>query len=192
VFAVATDRESGPNIDIHTVDSTHFVLVYSGGSKTPYGQIRSYLVTGTTISLVDSAVLITAPIEYPDMILLQSGWIMITYRNSSGYNAIQVFQIDPSYNVESISSATAYTAYTNNQNSFIEINDTHYLLAFTNPASSDGYVRTISSSGIGSLTPQIYVDGSWEEVVGMQIYVDGSWEDVTDTQLYQNSVWRDT
>jgi len=137
------------------IDSTHFILAYTGSSD--YGYIKTFSIDGSyDITQVDSLTHNTAYTGYNSLVKIDSTHFMLAYSGSGADGFIKTFSIDGSYNniteIDVLEHDTVEGVY----NSLVIIDSTHAILAYRG-SGSDGYIKTFSiepSVSIPTVTTQ--------------------------------------
>ena len=127
------------------IDSTHFILAYTGDDD--YGYISTLSIDGSyNISSLDNLEHGTEQSEFNSIVKIDATHFMLAYDSGTDWDgAIKVFSIDGSYEITQVNSMTHSTQGLF-QNSLVQIDATHYMLAYPIEGGY-GYLKTFIVSG---------------------------------------------
>jgi len=137
------DNRYGAYNSLVKIDSTHFILAYTGAYYD--GFIKTFSIDASyNITEIDSLEHDSHNGEYNSLVMIDSTHFILAYAgyNDDGY--IKTFSIDSSYNITEIDSLEHDTSQ-GIYNSLVKIDSTHFILAYS--VSGNGYIKTFSIDG---------------------------------------------
>jgi len=137
------------------IDSTHYILAYSGTDANGYIKTFSVDAGSDTITELDSLEHDTINGTYNSLVMIDSTHFMLAYRGDDGDGYIKTFSIDGSYvitQIDVLEHETTDCLF----NSLVKIDDTHFMLAYRGP-DFDGFVKTFS------------IDGSYDNITQIDV-----------------------
>ena len=134
------DTDNGIYNSLVMIDSTHFILAYTGDDGDGY--IKTFSIDGSYDNITEIDVLVhnTSYGSYNSLVKIDSTHFILAYKGDNDYGFIKTFSINSSYEITQIDSLehdTSYGAY----NSLVKIDSTHFILAYTGNG-TDGYIKT--------------------------------------------------
>jgi WD40 repeat protein len=135
------DTSNGAYNSLVKIDSTHFILAYTGIDYDGY--IKTFSIDGSyNITEIDSLEHDTGNGQYNSLVQIDSTHFILAYRGPDDDAFVKTFEIDESYEITELQILEHDTS-DGTYNSLVKIDSTHFILAY-NGNENDGYVKTFS------------------------------------------------
>jgi len=141
------DTVDGGGGSLVMIDSTHFILAYTGAAYDGY--IKTFSIDGSydNITQIDVLEHDTLNGTYNSLVMIDSTHFILAYAGDGFDGYIKTFSIDGNYDniaqIDSLEHDTANGTY----NSLVMIDSTHFILAYEGGSWPYGYIRTFSIDG---------------------------------------------
>jgi len=152
------DTNSATSTSLAVIDSTHFAIAYQGISTDGYIKTFSVDSGGDNITEIDELEHdITSGAEN-SLTKVDATHLTLAYYGSSSWNGrLKVFTLDGSYNLAQ-STDFVFEDSTITSTTFIQIDATHYFLAYKGP-DNDGFAKAFLLEGVIPLSIDLVAPG---------------------------------
>ena len=157
IDAIEQDASQGQYHSLVMIDSTHFILAYTGAFND--GFIKTFSIDSSydNITEIDSLEHDVEQGTYNSLVMIDSTHFILAYAGYSNDGFIKVFSIDGSYDNITQLSSVEHDVGSGLYNSLVMIDSTHFMLAFTG-GGSDGWIKTFSMDGSYNITTVDYLE----------------------------------
>jgi len=136
------------------IDSTHFILAYSGDNFAVTIVTFSIDANYDNITVIDSLACDTGSNNGNDtsLVMLDSSRFVVAFSGSGSDGYIRTLSIDESYNISAVA-LLEHDTTSGRYNSLIALDSTHVVLAYSQPSAYYGYLKSFYiSSDLNTIT----------------------------------------
>ncbi len=142
----------GQHQSLVMIDSTHFMLAYSGSGSDGYLSTFSVDSNADNITIIDTIEHDTTLGQYNSLKMISPTRFVLAYSGSGSDGFIKTFSIDGSYDNITLIDSLEHDTTIGLWNSTVLIDSTHLLLAYSGPDTGastlyDGFLKTFSFDG---------------------------------------------
>ena len=129
------------------IDSTHFVLAYTGTGN--IGLVKTFSIDGSYDNIAEIDVLQQDVIgQYNSVVVIDTTHFILAYTGDNQDGYIKTFSIDGSYDNITLVNSLEHDTVAASQNSLVMINSTHFILSYAvSSGNTKGTIKTFSIDG---------------------------------------------
>lgn len=144
------DTSQGERVSAVLLDSTHFVIAYTGVGTD--GFIKTFSFNGSyEVTQIDSLEHDTGDSYGSSLMKIDDTHVALAYRSGS-VNRVKTFTIDGSYNISQTDNYTDSTGASTGRQGIIQVDATRFLVACANTSDGTGRVKLFTLNGSYVLT----------------------------------------